>query len=58
MKLVTKIRDANLTHIRQLEEVGADNNNGGCSSSELGEKPVVKEGRRRKLMFKGLRGRV
>ena len=59
MKLVTKIKDANLTHTKQLEEkLAADNDDRGSSNSELGERPVMKESRRRKLMFKRLRCRV
>lgn len=38
--------------------MGADNDGRGCSSPEVGERPVVKDSRRRKVMSKRLRCRV
>ena len=52
------MRDENLTCTKQLEEkVAAVNDDRGFSNSDLGERSVVKESKRRKLMFKRLRCR-
>lgn len=58
-KLVIKVKGTSLPHAKQLEEkVDVVSDDMGCSNSELGERPVVKEGGRRKVRFMGLRGRV
>lgn len=58
-ELVIKGEGARLPHAKHSEgKVEADGDDAGCSNSELGERPVAKEGGRRKVMVKGPRGRI